>query len=312
MTLTKNIGYTMKNFFLSLKTKHCKNKISIPVMIIVTLVIAMSSSAEANSFVVNVIGKGKPVILIPGLMSDQRVWKDLAEELSKNKRVHLVNIAGFGATPTIKGQSLLTVKQELEDYIKYNKLNNPVIIGHSLGGYMAFWLASENPNSIGPIVSVDGLPFLGPIFTQTNETTVESIKPQADMVSKSYKTMSSELMVAQTRYGLNVQATSDESKQIIIDMASTSEPTVVGEAIYSLLSRDLRPEIKTIKNKILLLGASGGFTKQSDHLRIKNLYNEQLAGASNAKLVMNTQARHFIMLDDSAWLNKQIVDFLGE
>jgi N-formylmaleamate deformylase len=300
----------MKELFFSLKTKLCKKKISIPLTIIVTLVIAMSSPASANSFVVNTIGEGKPVILIPGLMSDQRVWKDLADELSKTKRVHLVNIAGFGATPTINGQSLLIVKQELEHYIKSNKLNKPVIIGHSLGGYMAFWLASENPNSIGSIISVDGLPFLGPIFTQTNETTVESIKPQADMVSKSYKTMSSELMVAQTKYGLNVQATSDKSKQIIIDMASKSEPKVVGEAIYSLLSRDLRPAIKTIKSKILLLGASGGFTKQSDHLRIKNLYNEQLAGASDAKLVMNTKARHFIMFDDSAWLNKQVIDFL--
>ncbi len=65
-------------------------------------------------------------------------------------------------------------------------------------------------------------------------------------------------------------------------------------------------------SKILLLGASGRFSEQDNHLRIKNVYKAQLAEAPNAQLVMNTQARHFIMFDDSAWLNKQIVNFLRE
>lgn len=280
--------------------------------IIIALIITLSNSVNASSFNVNVIGSGKPVILIPGLMSDQRVWKDLAEELSKTNSIHLVNIAGFGATPTVKGQSLLRVKQELQNYIKSNQIDHPVIIGHSLGGFMAFWLASENPSGIGPIVSVDGLPFIGPIFTQTNQSTVESIKPQADMMSKMYKTMSQQQLVIQTQYGLNRQATSDESKQVILDMASSSDPSVVGEAIHTLMSHDLRPAMKLIKSKILLLGASGGFAEQSDHLRIRDLYNEQLAGSTDVKLIMNSQARHFIMLDDSTWLNQTIIEFLRE
>lgn len=295
-----------------LMTKLYKQKTFIPMAIIIALIITLSNSVNASSFNVNVIGSGKPVILIPGLMSDQRVWKDLAEELSKTNSIHLVNIAGFGATPTVKGQSLLRVKQELQNYIKSNQIDHPVIIGHSLGGFMAFWLASENPSGIGPIVSVDGLPFIGALFTQTNQSTVESIKPQADMMSKMYKTMSQQQLVIQTQYGLNRQATSDESKQVILDMASSSDPSVVGEAIHTVMSHDLRPAIKSIKSKILLLGASGGFTEQSDHLRIRDLYNEQLAGSTDAKLIMNSQARHFIMLDDSTWLNQTIIEFLRE
>lgn len=161
-----------------LMTKLYKQKTFIPMAIIIALIITLSNSVNASSFNVNVIGSGKPVILIPGLMSDQRVWKDLAEELSKTNSIHLVNIAGFGATPTVKGQSLLRVKQELQNYIKSNQIDHPVIIGHSLGGFMAFWLASENPSGIGPIVSVDGLPFIGALFTQTNQSTVNQSSPR--------------------------------------------------------------------------------------------------------------------------------------
>lgn len=131
-------------------------------------------------------------------------------------------------------------------------------------------------------------------------------------MSKMYKAMSQQQLVIQTQYGLNRQATSDESKQVILDMASSSDPSVVGEAIHTVMSHDLRPAIKSIKSKILLLGASGGFTEQSDHLRIRDLYNEQLAGSTDAKLIMNSQARHFIMLDDSTWLNQTIIEFLRE
>ncbi len=59
------------------------------------------------------------------------------------------------------------------------------------------------------------------------------------MISQWYEKMSSELLVVQTKYGLHTQATSDDSKQIIIDIASTSDQGMVSEAIYSLLSRDL-------------------------------------------------------------------------
>jgi pimeloyl-ACP methyl ester carboxylesterase len=295
-----------------LKTKFCKQKISIPLAILIALIISLSNAAGANTLKINVIGNGKPVILIPGLMSDQRVWKDLADELSTTNSVHLVNIAGFGATPAIEGQSLAGVKREIQRYIVSNQLRRPAVIGHSLGGFMAFWLASENPDSIGPIVSVDGLPFIGPLFTQSNQSTVDSIKPQAEMMKTMYATMSQQQLVSQTRYGLNRQAISNESKQMILDMASSSEPSVVGEAIVALMSLDLRSALKSIKTKVLLLGASGGFTEESDHLRMKNLYNEQLVMATQAKLVMNSQVRHFIMLDDSAWLTKQVTDFLNE
>lgn len=45
---------------------------------------------------------------------------------------------------------------------------------------------------------------------------------------------------------------------------------------------------------------------------VKAPYQQQLEKLPAVQLDMNTQARHFIMPDDPAWLNQQIRSFLQE
>ena len=34
-----------------------------------------------------------------------------------------------------------------------------VMVGHSLGGFLALWVAATAPDAVGPIVAVDGVPY---------------------------------------------------------------------------------------------------------------------------------------------------------
>ncbi|KXI26818.1 alpha/beta fold hydrolase [Paraglaciecola hydrolytica] len=269
-----------------------------------------ANKPSTNQFTIKVIGQGKPVILIPGLMSDQRVWDGLSKVLTKHYQLHLVNIAGFAETPATTSPSLLAVKQQLLSYIENNKLFKPAIIGHSLGGFMAMWLASSAPDSVGAVISIDGLPYIGPIFTQTNESTVASLATQAMQINTMYQGMTQQQLSMQSRYGLSRQATSTEAQNTVMAMIEQSNPATVGEAIFTLLSTDLRQEISKINSPLLLLGASGGFADSAPQQAAAELYQQQLTALPQAKLVMNTQSRHFIMLDDPQWLNAQVSEFL--
>jgi len=281
-------------------------------LLMVLIFTQFNANATTNhaSFQVNVSGQGKNIILIPGLMSNGEVWADMAKYLSKNYRVHVINIAGFAGTPKIKNQSMLRVKRELFTYIQQHNLIKPMIIGHSLGGFMAFWMASSSPDKIGAIISVDGLPFIGPIFTRTNDTTVETLAAQAKQVKQYYAKMTTQQLVAQTKSGIGIQATSDESKKRVLDMASKSDPKTVGNAIYTLMTTDLRHSISKIKQPVLLIGATGAFTNEGDKVKAKSLYQQQLTLLNSAKLVMNNHSRHFIMFDQPQWLSDQITQFL--
>ncbi len=37
-------------------------------------------------------------------------------------------------------------------------------MGHSLDGVLTLWLASQDPDLVGPLIIVDSLPFLGAIM----------------------------------------------------------------------------------------------------------------------------------------------------
>ena len=285
---------------------------AISLTIVGGMLAANFSSKAAQSFSVEVIGSGKPVLMIPGLMSDARVWRPTAEALASEYQLHLISIAGFAGQPAIDGALLPTVKQQLLQYIAKHKLQQPAVVGHSLGAFMAFSLASTAPDSIGTVVAVDGLPYLAPVFTRTNDTTVAMMQGQAGYLRQQYQQMTSEQLKAMTAQGLFIQATSAAHQQQVLDMAATSDAKAAGQAMYELLTTDLRPEVHNIKSKVLLIGASGAMANEPDRRAAEALYQQQIASIANATLEFNPQARHFIMLDQPDWLTAQITKALKD
>lgn len=265
-----------------------------------------------DSFTVEVIGEGKPVLMIPGLMSDARVWRPTAVALASQYQLHLISIAGFAGRPAIGGDLLPTVKQQLLNYINEEKLDKPAVVGHSLGAFMAFYLASSAPQQIGTVIAVDGLPYLAPVFTRSAETTVPMMQQQAGFLRQQYQQMSTEQLRAMTTHGLFIQASSEAAQQQVLQMASESSPSAVGQAIYELLTTDLRSDVHRIKSPVVLLGAAGALQSEIERDAAKALYQQQISTIDNARLVFNHQARHFIMLDQPDWLLAQIRSALQE
>ena len=121
---------------------------------------ATAASGAPTSFRVQVTGQGRPMILIPGLMSSGETWQSTVARYQDRFQCHVLTLAGFAGVPPIKAPLLATVRAELATYIKAQRLERPIIIGHSLGGTLALALAADHPELTGPIVVVDSLPFL--------------------------------------------------------------------------------------------------------------------------------------------------------
>jgi len=270
------------------------------------------TTKAADSFDVEVVGSGKPVLMIPGLMSDAQVWRPTAQALADKYQLHLISIAGFAGKAAIAGELLPQVKRDLLQYIEQQQLKQPAVVGHSLGAFMAFSLASSAPDKIGTVIAVDGLPYLAPVFTLDANTTVAMMQPQAEFLRQHYQQMSTGQLTAMTEQGLFRQASSTTHQQQILNMAQASAPQAVGQAVYELLTTDLRPQVHNIKTKVLLLGASGAIQNESDRVAAKALYQQQIATIADATLEFNQQARHFIMLDQPDWLIQRIASALQE
>src|SRR5262245_53160887 len=108
------------------------------------------------AFDVQVSGSGPPMILVPGLSCDGRVWDATVAHYRERYQVHVLTLAGFGGVrPAIGAPFLPRVRADLARYIRDRRLDHPVLVGHSLGGFLAFWLAATEPDLVGAVVAVD-------------------------------------------------------------------------------------------------------------------------------------------------------------
>src|SRR3990170_1447292 len=90
-------------------------------------------------------GSGPTVILIHGFPMNQQVWNDFAEKLSASFQVVTLDLPGFGKSPALPdGFSLEGVALTIHTWIKEKKYAHPIIVGHSLGGYVTLALADRD------------------------------------------------------------------------------------------------------------------------------------------------------------------------
>jgi len=266
-------------------------------------------TAKAKSFAVRVTGTGKPMILIPGLTCSGDVWDSTVEHFKGRYQCHVLTLAGFAGQPPIFPPMMETIRKDLAGYIRAKKLEHPVIVGHSLGGFLSYWLAAEEPGLVGPVVAVDGVPFYSALMNPS--ATAESAKSQAEMMRVSMATQEPEQFVANNKMFLGMMITDPKTVDAIVPTCSKSDQKSVGQAMYELMTTDLRQEAAKIKVPVLLIGSGASAQTAEMKKTLEQSYEAQVAKIPNHRVVMAEKARHFIMFDDPAFLFKTMDEFLA-
>ena len=109
---------------------------------------------------VNSIGTGgtRPFLLVPGIGVSSTYFEKLAPHLGEFGPVHAVDLPGFGGVP--HPNSTLSIRQYADlvgKVIDEMGLNDPIIVGHSMGSQIVSDLVSRRPELstlvlIGPVI----------------------------------------------------------------------------------------------------------------------------------------------------------------
>jgi N-formylmaleamate deformylase len=287
--------------------------------LITTAVVALSlyltaicaNGADARSkpaFAAKVVGHGPPVILIPGLSCSGAVWDGTIAHLKDHYECHVLTLAGFAGQPRIAAPFLETVRNELATYIRDKNLNRPVIIGHSLGGFLALWLAAHETNFTGPLVIVDSVPFLPVVFNP--DATAETIKPMAEQM-RAATSAGGEQFVNNSALAVKTMVTKPADFDLVMSWVKATDPVAAGNAVFDLFTQDLRGDLVKIRSPALVFGTWIAFKDYSTRETIEAGIRKQYAQLKNCKIVMTDNARHFIMLDDPKWFYRQVDGFLA-
>jgi len=268
---------------------------------------ALSSSTSAASFVParsdsgalvveKLSDQGPPLIFIPGLASGPWVWRESAERLRKDYAVYLLTLPGFDGRDPVAGATLETLAKDLRTLIETRKLEQPVLIGHSLGGTLGMSFAADHSDLIAGVVAVDGLP----VFPGTERMTGDR-RPLAQQVHAQLDGQTAEQFAAyQQTYMRRMGVIEESAADRLAIESSRSNPRATADFAAQLLMLDLRPRLKDIAVPVIEISpfhAPDFAAMGVDEAAKTNYYRMLLQGVEKLDVISISPARHFVMFD---------------
>ncbi len=270
---------------------------------------AATAATAPQPFRVERSGAGRPLVFIPGLASSGDVWDETVAHLQGRYDCHVLTLAGFAGQPAIPAPFFTTERRALADYLRSQGLEKPILVGHSLGGVLALAVAADAPELVGGVVIVDSLPFLPAAMDP--RATVESMRPRAEEMRTQMRMQTVEQRSTQSLRVLRSYI-SDESKvDVAARWGANSDPETVNQAVYELMTTDLRPEMSRITAPTLVLGSWIALKGRVPREAVEAVYQGQYAKLPTGRVVMSDTARHFIMWDDPEGFFRELDGFLG-
>ena len=243
----------------------------------------------------------KNIIFIPGFSCSGKVWSETLARYEKDHSCYTLTMAGFaGAAP--RGEVTFNFwARGIAQYIKDNKIDKPIIIGHSMGGGLAMALAADHPALIGKIVVVDALPCLfammNPVFkSKENNDCSPMIKQMTAIDDEQFRKM---------QMGMMPRLLADSTMlETVVDWSVKSDRKTFAGMYCDFSNTDLRERIKTITCPSLIM-------LEPSFKEVSAAVEAQYKNMKPANLQYANKGLHFIMYDDRDWYFKQLGDFLS-
>jgi len=100
-------------------------------------------------------GEGQPIIILHGIFGVSDNWVTLGRKLAEEFSVYILDLRNHGQSPHSDTFNYVAMMDDIEEFIEDHKLENPVLIGHSMGGKVAMYYALDNPEKVHSLIVVD-------------------------------------------------------------------------------------------------------------------------------------------------------------
>ncbi len=280
------------------------------------LALAVSAyAATPTTFTVTRSGPTAPdtpaLIFVPGLSCNGSVWDGTVARYADRYDCHVLSLAGFAGTPAADNHNAFTdsVRDELIAYLRDQNLHEPVLVGHSLGGFIGLKLSLAAPDALHALLIVDSLPFFPAGMNPA--ATVETMRPMATAQRDAMR--AGAMNAAQARQMMAMMITDPADIDRAVHMALDSDPATIAQAYYELNTTDLRNELDQASTPTVVLGSwiayqAFGATEAST----RAIFAAQYAQHPQHRIAMSKTGRHFIQWDDPQFLFAELDRLLAD
>ncbi|AKQ69932.1 HMP-PP hydrolase (pyridoxal phosphatase) Cof [Myxococcus hansupus] len=123
-----------------------------------------TSAKDGTSLHYRVVGDGpRTVVLVHGWMVSGAVWDSLVERLDlTGLRLVIPDMRGTGKSDRPKtGYGLETLASDVLAVVDASGAHRFTLVGHSMGGQLVQWVASEVPDRVDGVVALNTVPATG-------------------------------------------------------------------------------------------------------------------------------------------------------
>ena len=245
-------------------------------------------------------GQGKPIVLLHGIAANRCVWREITPLLAQNFKVIEVDLPGFGQSE-VDGDNydLDAQSKRLADFIRSVSREPVKVVGSSMGGAIACWLAKTEPKLIDSMVLIS---------PATNSRRVPKALAGLKAVAPKLNSLLGRSLMKQF---IRVVCTDwDKIDGNVVDLYLQPYKTnpKVTEAFFKsfeLLSDHRLPASLTeIETPALILYG------ENDRVVRKTSMEELNQILSSSNLVCHMEGGHHLMEDEPEWVYHQSIGFL--
>ena len=276
-------------------------KITFTILLFTSLSVNLLGQTKKYSFEVQKTGKGEQsIIFIPGFASSGEVWNETITKFENEYICYSLTMSGFAGVEPQISPNFKNWVNSISEFIKDNKINKPILIGHSMGGGLALSVASDYPNLISKIIVVDGLPCLqslsNPSFKSKEENDCSSTVNQM-------MRMTNEQFYQMQKISIPRLLEDSTMHEKVLSWSVKSDRKTFAQMYCDFWNTDLREKIKSIECPSLIL-------LESYFVNLKPSIEEQYKNLKNVDLQFANKGLHFIMFDDKEWYFRQLTNNL--
>ena len=246
-------------------------------------------------------GTGIPLVLLHGFSLDHRMWQHQIDELSAKYRVIAIDVPGFGNSP-LKHVSI-TLSEVAGDIMSAIDEMLPqqrcVVMGLSMGGYIAWELLSRYPDRFTAAVMCD---------TRAAADSAEAASVRRQMADRVLQG-GTEGVIAPMLYRLLAPKTLEHAPDVVKSMKemlyATAPLTIAAFQLAMADRHDFHPELSGFTLPILLIvGVDDVLTPPVEMQRIAE-------SLPDAEIVKIPEAGHMAPLEQPTLVNRAIDEFLS-
>lgn len=242
-------------------------------------------------------GKGKPLLLIHGMLVSGKMFDELTLLLTDKYRLIIPDLRGHGKNKDMPGPySVEQMASDIHDLLNSLELDKVAILGYSHGGTVAQTFAKNYPKQIDKLILVNTYSYNLATLQEKLEATsmlflikILGVRSYAKLIDLGAG--GSHLTVAQTK--------------TFQQMVLANNNKVAMEVVKSMLHFDSRPWLKLISSPTLIIRGSNDTAVPKHHaLMLKE-------GIKNSQYVEIDQAGHALVLTHTKELADNIKVFLN-